>query len=100
MSLSNVDQTHAFDALQLARYLADKIDGITEDLSVRQFTAGQSNPTFQLVSNNRAFVLRKKPPGDLLPSAHAVDREYRVMAALQDTEVQCQECCTYVRTAM
>lgn len=87
MSLSNVDQTHAFDALQLARYLADKIDGITEDLSVRQFTAGQSNPTFQLVSNNRAFVLRKKPPGDLLPSAHAVDREYRVMAALQDTDV-------------
>ncbi len=87
MSLTAPDQSQAFDAVQLARYLTGKVDGISEDLTVRKFTAGQSNPTFQLVSGDRAYVLRKKPPGDLLPSAHAVDREYRVMAALQDTDV-------------
>ncbi len=91
MSLTAPDQPQAFDAAQLARYLTGKVDGISEDLTVRQFTAGQSNPTFQLISGDQAYVLRKKPPGDLLPSAHAVDREYRVMAALQDTDVPVPE---------
>jgi aminoglycoside phosphotransferase (APT) family kinase protein len=54
---------------------------------VRQFQGGFSNPTFHLQTADRALVLRKKPPGQLLPSAHAVDREYAVMKALQDTDV-------------
>jgi len=54
---------------------------------VRQFEGGQSNPTFQLISGDTRYVLRKQPPGELLPSAHQVDREYRVMNALYDTAV-------------
>lgn len=56
-------------------------------LTARALTGGQSNPTFRLTSGSQQFVLRKKPPGPLLPSAHAVDREYRVMKALQGSEV-------------
>ncbi len=54
---------------------------------MRQFAGGQSNPTFLVQSPERRYVLRRKPPGKLLPSAHAVDREFRVLAALQDTQV-------------
>ncbi len=57
------------------------------ELSVRALTGGQSNPTFRLSSGTQQFVLRKKPPGPLLPSAHAVDREYKVMKALEGTDV-------------
>ena len=57
------------------------------ELSVRALTGGQSNPTFRLSSGAQQFVLRKKPPGPLLPSAHAVEREYKVMKALEGTEV-------------
>ena len=51
-------------------------------LTVRQFKGGQSNPTYRLITPGRTYVLRRKPPGKLLPSAHAVDREYRVITAL------------------
>jgi len=88
MSLSTVGDFHSFDAVQLACYLSDKIAGFSGDLKVKQFTAGQSNPTFQLTAGSTRYVLRKKPAGDLLPSAHAIDREYRVMAALQNSDVQ------------
>jgi aminoglycoside phosphotransferase (APT) family kinase protein len=54
---------------------------------VSQFAFGQSNPTFLLSCRNRQYVLRKKPPGKLLPSAHAVDREYRILKALEKTDV-------------
>ena len=57
------------------------------ELSVRALTGGQSNPTFRLSSGTQQFVMRKKPPGALLPSAHAVDREYKVMKALEGTDV-------------
>ncbi|MDB2408075.1 phosphotransferase, partial [Jannaschia sp.] len=87
MTLSDVGAAHALDADALARYLRGQIDGVAGDLTIRQFTDGQSNPTFQLITGDARYVLRKKPPGDLLPSAHAVDREYRVMAALQGAEV-------------
>ena len=56
-------------------------------LSAEKFAGGQSNPTFKLSAGDRKFVLRRKPPGQLLASAHAVDREFRVIAALQDTDV-------------
>lgn len=76
-----------FDEAALARYLAAHIPEFQGECTVRQFQGGFSNPTFHLRTADRAFVMRKKPPGQLLPSAHAVDREYKVMKALQDTDV-------------
>lgn len=76
-----------FDQDVLATWLKDK--GLLDKaaLSVKPLTGGQSNPTFLLTSGQQRYVLRKKPPGPLLPSAHAVDREYRVMQALQNSDV-------------
>ena len=71
-----------FDETRLAAYLAAKVPGFRGPLAVRQFKGGQSNPTYFLESLQRCYVLRRKPPGKLLPSAHAVDREFRVMGAL------------------
>src|SRR5690606_19816910 len=65
-----------------ADYLAAHVDGFSGPISVRQFKGGQSNPTYQLVTPGAKYVLRRKPPGKLLESAHAVDREYRVTSAL------------------
>jgi aminoglycoside phosphotransferase (APT) family kinase protein len=81
----NVREQHRFDAGRLERYLADRIDGFTGPLKVLQFKGGQSNPTFQLITPAQTYVLRRKPPGKLLPSAHAVDREYRIISALHPT---------------
>ena len=78
---------HAFDQAALARYLRERIDGFGSDLAVEQFKGGQSNPTFMLTAGGRRYVLRRKPPGQLLPSAHAVDREFRVQSALAATAV-------------
>jgi len=86
---------HALDEAKLAGYLAEHIDGFTPPLSLGQCQGGMSNPTFVLTdAAGKNYVLRKKPPGDLLPSAHAVDREYRVITALGPTEVPVPE--TYV----
>jgi aminoglycoside phosphotransferase (APT) family kinase protein len=84
---SPVAEAHRFDEAALAAYLRGHIDGFAGDMSVSQFQAGQSNPTYGLEAGGHRYVLRKKPPGKLLPSAHAVDREYRVMRALRDTGV-------------
>lgn len=83
---------HRFDNAALDRYLARHLEGYRGELEVRQFDSGQSNPTFLLSAkiaggDRRAFVLRKKPPGKLLHSAHQVDREYRVITALAGTGV-------------
>jgi len=85
--LITVSEALSFDEAALKAYLSDHLAGFSGDLQVRQFNAGQSNPTYQLTAGGRKYVLRKKPPGTLLPSAHAVDREYRVMHALRDTPV-------------
>lgn len=82
-----VRTSHRFDEAQLHAYLRAELDGFGDSLVVRQFDGGQSNPTFWVSDGERAFTLRKKPPGKLLPSAHAVDREYRVISALRDTGV-------------
>lgn len=74
-----------FDERRLEAYLAEHIEDFQGPLTVKQFKGGQSNPTYQLLTPNRAYVLRRKPPGKLLKSAHAVDREYRVMTALGPT---------------
>jgi aminoglycoside phosphotransferase (APT) family kinase protein len=71
-----------FDTARLEAYLRDKVAGFRGPLAVRQFRGGQSNPTYLLETPNRRYVLRRKPPGKLLPSAHAVDREYRAISAL------------------
>ena len=70
------------DTARLAHYLAAQVPGFAGPLTVRQFKGGQSNPTYLLETPARSYVLRRKPPGRLLPSAHAVDREFRVIRAL------------------
>ncbi len=82
-----VREAHRFDEAALARYLERRLDGFAGPCAIRQFEGGQSNPTFLLETAGNAYVLRKKPPGKLLPSAHAVEREYRVMKALEHSSV-------------
>src|SRR3974390_1368946 len=71
-----------FDATRLEAWLAADAAGFAAPLTVRQFKGGQSNPTYLLETPARRYVLRRKPPGKLLPSAHAVDREYCAIRAL------------------
>jgi len=78
---------HRLDEHALARYMADHVEGCAGALTVRQFRGGQSNPTYYLSAGTREYVLRRKPPGKLLPSAHAVEREYRVITALAGSGV-------------
>jgi aminoglycoside phosphotransferase (APT) family kinase protein len=63
------------------------VEGFSGSLAVEQFKGGQSNPTYRLAAGGRSYVMRRKPPGKLLPSAHAVDREYRVITALAASDV-------------
>ena len=77
-----VRDAHRFDEARLDGYLRSRIDGYDGPLTVRQFKGGQSNPTYLLETPGARYVLRRKPPGKLLKSAHAVDREYRVISAL------------------
>ncbi len=72
----------AIDTARLEAFLAARLPDFAGPLSVRQFKGGQSNPTYLLETPARRYVLRRKPPGKLLPSAHAVDREFRVISAL------------------
>ena len=82
-----VQERSRFDEGALDAWLRVNLPGYKGPLSVRQFKGGQSNPTFRLHTPSADYVLRRKPPGKLLPSAHAVDREYRVIRALEPTEV-------------
>ena len=75
------------DAARLETYLSAQVTGFAGPLAVKQFKGGQSNPTYLVTAGDRRYVLRRKPPGKLLPSAHAVDREYRVITALAQTGV-------------
>jgi len=78
---------HAIDAQRLGEWLAVHVAPLDGPLEVAQFKGGQSNPTYLLAAGRQRYVLRRKPPGKLLPSAHAVDREFRVIKALADTDV-------------
>jgi aminoglycoside phosphotransferase (APT) family kinase protein len=84
---TEVRETHRFDVAALERYMRGHVEGFRGPVAVRQFHGGQSNPTYYLASPGGKYVLRRKPPGKLLPSAHAVDREYRVITALNRTDV-------------
>jgi aminoglycoside phosphotransferase (APT) family kinase protein len=77
-----VAESHRFDEARLAEWMGVHVDGFEGPLEVRQFKGGQSNPTYELTTPHRRYVMRRKPPGKLLPSAHAVDREFKVISAL------------------
>jgi aminoglycoside phosphotransferase (APT) family kinase protein len=91
--MSLVDETtavregHELHEQRLRDYLSRHVAEIGPDAGIRQFRGGQSNPTFLIQSQGRAWVMRKKPPGVLLPSAHQVEREHQVMKALAGTDV-------------
>lgn len=86
--------TQDLDTQALESYLAEHIPGFSGSLTAEKFPGGQSNPTFKLSNNGQHYVLRRKPPGELLKSAHAVDREFRVISALWETDVPVPQ--TYV----
>ena len=75
----------AFDLIRLERWLAANVQGFQGPVGVEQFKGGQSNPTYKLTAASGQYVLRRQPLGPLLPSAHAVDREYRVLQAVSGT---------------
>ena len=77
-----VREQHRFDEGRLAEWMAANVDGYKGPLTVEQFKGGQSNPTYRLVTPGHTYVMRRKPPGQLLKGAHAVDREARVLQAL------------------
>uniref|UniRef100_A0A672S348 Acyl-CoA dehydrogenase family member 11 n=1 Tax=Sinocyclocheilus grahami TaxID=75366 RepID=A0A672S348_SINGR len=82
--ITAVRPEHRFDANNLKRYLSGKLDSISGNstLTLQQYRAGQSNPTFYIETADKRYVLRKKPPGELLPGAHKIEREYAVQKAL------------------
>lgn len=82
---------HRFDEAALCRHLEAALPGFRGPCRIRQFQGGQSNPTFHLETAGRSYVMRKRPPGTLLASAHAVDREYQVQQALRGTGVPVPE---------
>ena len=82
-----VRQGFEIDVDRLEAYLRRQLPGFDGPVELSQFEGGQSNPTYLLSTPSRRYVLRRKPPGKLLPSAHAVDREYRVISALGATDV-------------
>lgn len=81
-----VREGFAFDVTALDRWMRDHVAEYAGPLHVEQFRGGQSNPTYKLLTPGRAYVLRRKPPGELLPGAHAIEREARVLAALSSAD--------------
>jgi aminoglycoside phosphotransferase (APT) family kinase protein len=78
-----VREGYGFDEARLAEWMAAHVDGFAGPLTVEQFKGGQSNPTYKLVTPGRSYVLRRKPPGQLLKGAHAVEREAKVLIGLE-----------------
>ena len=85
------DGINSLNEQTLAEYLQQHLSGFCGPLTATKFSGGQSNPTFKIETACGVYVLRKQPPGELLKSAHAVDREYRVMTALKNTRVPVPE---------
>ena len=86
-STIEVQEKHQVDVFALQEFMEDRVEGFSGNLTIREFSYGQSNPTYMLSTDRKRYVMRRKPPGQLLKSAHAVDREYRVISALRDTDV-------------
>jgi len=81
------ENTSVPDVSRLSRWLHDNVEGFRPPLSVAQIAGGQSNPTFRLTAGSGDYILRRRPIGNVLPSAHAVEREFRVLSALAQTDV-------------
>jgi len=84
---TSIRRGHELNIASLAHYLQENLEAFHGPLVIRQFQGGQSNPTYYCEAASGKYVLRKKPPGKLLRSAHAVDREYRVLRALSGSAV-------------
>jgi aminoglycoside phosphotransferase (APT) family kinase protein len=84
--IREVDPRHALDVARLEEYVRGLLDDFEGSLQVRQFVGGQSNPTYHLSDGRREWVLRRKPPGQLVSGAHAVDREFRILSALSKVD--------------
>jgi aminoglycoside phosphotransferase (APT) family kinase protein len=82
-----VQERQRFDVAALEAWMRGHVAGFKGPMTVEQFRGGQSNPTFRLTTPGHRYVMRRKPAGKLLPSAHAVDREYRIMTALAGSDV-------------
>ena len=82
-----VQERQRFDFAALESWMRGNVAGFRGPIAVEQFRGGQSNPTFRVTAGDKRYVMRRKPAGKLLPSAHAVDREYRIMTALANSEV-------------
>tara|TARA_B100000586_G_C20078049_1_gene414045 strand:- start:20 stop:1075 length:1056 start_codon:yes stop_codon:yes gene_type:complete len=80
-------ERHQFNEKALSSFMEENVEGFEGPLSIEEFKGGQSNPTYLIKTKAQSYVLRRKPPGKLLKSAHAVDREYRVITALNNTNV-------------
>jgi aminoglycoside phosphotransferase (APT) family kinase protein len=87
-----IELRHPFDADRLWEWLRPQVSDATRAVPIAQFDSGQSNPTYLIDAGTRKLVLRRKPPGTLLPSAHAVEREFRIMRALAGTNVPVPQC--------
>jgi aminoglycoside phosphotransferase (APT) family kinase protein len=96
---ATVDPAHRLDIAALAAYLDHHLDGFAGPLEYSRFSGGQSNPTYLLTTPSHRYVLRRKPAGQLLPSAHAIDREYRVLSVLRDTAMPVPEVLCYCNDA-
>lgn len=94
-----VRETHRIDVEGLTRFLDTHVGGFSGPVTVRQFRGGQSNPTYLLTTPSARYVLRRKPSGHLLPSAHAIEREFRVMQALASSSVPVPEMLTICEDA-
>ena len=79
---TSVREGYAFDTAALGKWMRANVEGYAGPLTVEQFAGGQSNPTYKLVTPTRCYVLRRKPPGELLKGAHAVEREAKVLTGL------------------
>jgi aminoglycoside phosphotransferase (APT) family kinase protein len=82
-----VQERHQFDIGRLQEFMAANVEGFSGRVTAEEFAGGQSNPTYLLSAGEQQYVMRRKPPGELLKSAHAVDLEFKVMSALQNTNV-------------
>ena len=82
-----VRERHRIDPARLEAWMREHVPGFRGRLELLQFKGGQSNPTYRVEAGGTRYVVRRKPPGQLLPSAHAVDREYRVISALAGTSI-------------
>jgi len=86
-STQAVQEKHQVDISKLQTWMETNVESFTGTIEVSQFSGGQSNPTFLLEAGGKTYVMRRKPPGQLLRGAHAVDREYKVLTALGQTDV-------------